>query len=184
VLKHNLLGYALTAKGIQNVPLGVLSASEADACCLGDRRLLLGSTFVPETTFGSNSREENANERRRSSRFPIERELRYKTLSKRFETITGTGKTLNISSSGVLFSAHHDLALGTTIEVSISWPAQLNDRCLLNLVARGRVTRKEGGHLALQIQKYEFRTQAQRLITSKEATTISAISNTFAKSAT
>ena len=112
------------------------------------------------TTFGSGRREENANERRRSSRFPIERELRYKTLSQRSETITGIGKTLNISSSGVLFSAHHELAVGTRIEVSISWPAQLNDRCLLNLVARGRVARKEAGHLALQIQQYEFRTQS------------------------
>ena len=99
-------------------------------------------------------------ERRRSSRFPIERELRYKTLSQRSEAINGKGKTLNISSSGVLFTASHDLAVGTRLEVSISWPAQLNERCLLNLVARGRVARKEDGHVALQIQQYEFRTQS------------------------
>jgi PilZ domain len=72
----------------------------------------------------------------------------------------GVGKTLNISSSGVLFTAGHDLALGTRLEVSISWPAQLNDRCLLNLVARGRVVRRDEGQLALQIQQYEFRTQS------------------------
>jgi hypothetical protein len=99
-------------------------------------------------------------ERRRSSRFPIERDLRYKTLSQRSEALNGSGKTLNISSSGVLFTASHDLAVGTRLEVSISWPAQLNERCLLNLVARGRVARKEEGHVALQIQQYEFRTQS------------------------
>jgi PilZ domain-containing protein len=100
-------------------------------------------------------------ERRKSSRFPIERELRYKTLNQRSEILAGNGKTLNISSSGVLFTSDHDLAVGTRLEVSISWPAQLNEKCLLNLVARGRVTRHTKGQLALQIQQYEFRTQSR-----------------------
>lgn len=99
-------------------------------------------------------------ERRRSSRFPIERELRYKTLNQRTEALAGNGRTLNISSSGVLFTSDHDLPVGTRLEVSISWPAQLNERCLLNLVARGRITRHTQGQLALQIQQYEFRTQS------------------------
>lgn len=102
----------------------------------------------------------NNTERRRSSRFPIERELRYKTLNQRTEALAGNGRTLNISSSGVLFTSDHDLPVGTRLEVSISWPAQLNERCLLNLVARGRVTRHLQGQLALQIQQYEFRTQS------------------------
>ena len=100
-------------------------------------------------------------ERRRSSRFPIERELRYKTLNQRIEPLLGSGKTLNISSSGVLFTSEHEFPVGTRLEVSISWPAQLNERCLLNLVARGRITRMGKGHLALQIQQYEFRTQSR-----------------------
>lgn len=107
-------------------------------------------------------------ERRRSSRFPIEREVRYKTLSQRAEMLQGVGKTLNISSSGVLFTADHDLPVGTRLEVSISWPAQLNEKCLLNLVARGRVTRQESGSLALQIQQYEFRTQSIATTQNKE----------------
>lgn len=101
------------------------------------------------------------NERRRSSRFPIERELRYKTLNQRAESLAGNGKTLNISSSGVLFTSDHDLPVGTRLEVSISWPAQLNEKVFLNLVARGRVTRHTKGQLALQIQQYEFRTQSR-----------------------
>ncbi len=117
---------------------------------------------MSETTLFQGKREPagtmNA-ERRRSSRFPIERDVRYKTLNQRTETLAGNGKTLNISSSGVLFTSDHDLPIGTRLEVAISWPAQLNDRCLLNLVARGRVTRHNKGQLALQIQQYEFRTQ-------------------------
>ncbi len=100
-------------------------------------------------------------ERRRSSRFPIERELRYKTLNQRSEILSGSGKTLNISSSGVLFTSDHELPVGTRLEVSISWPAQLNERVMLNLVARGRITRHNKGQMALQIQQYEFRTQSR-----------------------
>jgi len=100
-------------------------------------------------------------ERRRSSRFPIERQVRYKTLNQRAEILAGNGRTLNISSSGVLFTSDHDLPVGTRLEVSISWPAQLNEKCLLNLVARGRVIRHSKGQLALQIQQYEFRTQSR-----------------------
>jgi hypothetical protein len=103
-------------------------------------------------------------ERRRSSRFPIEREIKYKTLNQRSEILTGNGRTLNISSSGVLFTSDHELPVGTRLEVSISWPAQLNEKCLLNLVARGRVTRFAKGQLALQIQQYEFRTQSRPAI--------------------
>lgn len=100
-------------------------------------------------------------DRRRSNRFPIEREVRYKTLNQRSELLSGSGKTLNISSSGVLFTSDHEFPIGTRLEVSISWPAQLNEKCLLNLVARGRVTRFTKGQLAVQIQQYEFRTQSR-----------------------
>ena len=117
---------------------------------------------VPEIISYTNKSSEVLNsERRRSSRFPIERDVRYKTLNQRTETLVGNGKTLNISSSGVLFTCDHDLPVGTRLEVSISWPAQLNDRCLLNLVARGRVARNTQGRLALQIQQYEFRTSSR-----------------------
>ena len=43
-------------------------------------------------------------DRRHSDRFPIEREVRYRVLNKRSSEETGDGKTVNISSSGVLFT--------------------------------------------------------------------------------
>lgn len=101
----------------------------------------------------------DASDRRGSDRFPIEREVRYKVLSKRSADEAGSGKTLNMSSSGVLFTAEHLLIPGKRIEVSISWPAQLNNKTNLKLVARGRVVRCEDGRAALEIQQYEFRTQ-------------------------
>lgn len=99
-------------------------------------------------------------DRRHSDRFPIEREVRYKVLNKRSSEETGDGKTINISSSGVLFTADHMLLPGRRMELAISWPAQLNNKVALKLVARGRVVRFEGGRAAIEIQQYEFRTQS------------------------
>jgi hypothetical protein len=98
-------------------------------------------------------------DRRSADRFPIERDVRYRVLSKRAGDEAGEGKTINISSSGVLFHADHMLLPGRRMEVSISWPAQLNEKCALRLVARGRVVRFDHGQTALMIQQYEFRTQ-------------------------
>jgi len=99
-------------------------------------------------------------DRRHSDRFPIEREVRFRVLNKRGGEESGEGKTLNISSSGVLFTSDQMLLPGRRLELSISWPVQLNNRVALKLVARGRVVRFEEGHAAIEIQQYEFRTQS------------------------
>ena len=105
------------------------------------------------------SSEENVRtERRHSDRFPIQREVRYRVLNKRSGEESGDGKTINISSSGILFTVEHMLLPGRRLELSISWPAQLNNKCALNLMARGRVVRFEEGRAAIEIQQYEFRT--------------------------
>ena len=98
-------------------------------------------------------------DRRRSDRFPIERDVRYKVLNKKSNDEGGNGKTVNMSSSGVLFTAEHLLIPGKRVELSISWPAQLNNKTALKLVARGRVVRCDGETAAIEIQQYEFRTQ-------------------------
>lgn len=105
------------------------------------------------------TKQEKQADRRHSDRFPIERELRYSVLNKRAAEESGDGKTINISSSGVLFTSQHRLLPGRRVELSISWPAQLNDQCGLKLMARGRVVWFEEGRGAIEIQQYEFRTQ-------------------------
>ncbi len=101
-------------------------------------------------------------DRRHSDRFPIEREVRYRVLSKRSGEETGDGRTVNISSSGILFTSQHMLLPGRRMEVAINWPAQLNNACALKLVARGRIVRFEDGRAAMEIQQYEFRTQSSQ----------------------
>ena len=99
-------------------------------------------------------------DRRRSDRFAIEREIRYRALNKRGGEESGDGKTMNMSSSGVLFTAEQILRPGRRVELAISWPAQLNNKCALKLVARGRIVRFDNGLAAMEIQQYEFRTQS------------------------
>jgi PilZ domain len=106
--------------------------------------------------------EKDKDDRRGADRFPIEREVRFKVLSRKSsaESESGTGVTVNMSSNGVLFTTDHYLLPGRRLEVSISWPAQLNSKVALKLVARGRVVRSEAGRAAIEIHQYEFRTQA------------------------
>lgn len=99
-----------------------------------------------------------AQDRRLSGRFPIEREVRYRVLNRRGPEIIGTGKTLNMSSSGIAFTTETQLPPGRKVEIAISWPAQLDNRCPMKFVARGRVVRSEPGMAAIEILQYEFRT--------------------------
>lgn len=85
--------------------------------------------------------------------------MRYRVMNKKYNHEAGTGKTINISSSGILFKTDQPLVPGRKVELFMSWPAQLDNRCALKLVARGKVVRAENGKAALAIQQYEFRTQ-------------------------
>jgi hypothetical protein len=104
-------------------------------------------------------------DRRGADRFPIERDIRYRVITKRGVSEEGFGKTINISSNGVLFTTDRVLSPGKRVELSISWPAQLDQKCPLKLVARGRIARQEQGKAAAEIIQYEFRTQGSRGLT-------------------
>ncbi|HML17435.1 MAG TPA: PilZ domain-containing protein [Bryobacteraceae bacterium] len=106
--------------------------------------------------------DKHPNERRNAERMSIEREVQYRVLNRKDGDAEALGKTLNISSSGVLFTTQHMLPPGRRMELSISWPAQLDNKCALKLVARGRVVRFEGDRVALEIMQHEFRTRSSR----------------------
>lgn len=99
-------------------------------------------------------------ERRSSARLAIEREAQFKVLTKKGVRDTGTGMTVNISSSGILLRTENVLLPGKTVEVAVSWPEKLNGNCSLKLVTRGRVVRCGRGVAAIVIKGYEFRTAA------------------------
>lgn len=91
------------------------------------------------------------------------REIRYRILEQGKITAVGSGRTLNLSSSGLAFVTESDLPVGAYMEVSIAWPAMLENRCPLQLIGFGRVLRSEGGTVATSLEQYEFRTLARIL---------------------
>jgi hypothetical protein len=100
-----------------------------------------------------------AADRRRTTRFPVCEELRYRVLHKS-SPVSGIGKTLNIGSGGILFSTEQKLPLGRTVELSVNWPVRLDGTCPLKFVAIGRVVRADSQYAAVRIERYEFRTRA------------------------
>jgi hypothetical protein len=102
-------------------------------------------------------------ERRAALRFAIGQELVYKILDHRAATPeSGVGRTLDISSGGVRFETVQRLHPGKRVELSVNWPAQLDDGCPLKFVALGRVVRAEDTWAAMHIEQYEFRTRRNK----------------------
>jgi hypothetical protein len=95
-------------------------------------------------------------DRRDRRRFPIVAELRYRQL--RVGGQAGAGKTINISSSGLLFAGDHRCEAGQRLEISISWPVKLNNNCGLRLVSRAKVLRSDANGMAVIFDRHEFRT--------------------------
>ena len=62
----------------------------------------------------------------------MEREIRFKMLSKRLGDESGAGTSVNMSSGGIYFQSDKPLIPGKRVEMAISWPAQLDNRCALN----------------------------------------------------
>lgn len=99
-------------------------------------------------------------DRRSKRRFGIEQGLRYRLLYGSRVTESGTGRTVNISSSGVWFTTETALGTGLPVELSMSWPVRLNDVCPMKLMIYGCVVRSDQDGAALAIERYEFRTQS------------------------
>jgi PilZ domain len=101
-------------------------------------------------------------ERRRTNRFPVREDVRYRVIQSKAPNVSGLGSTLNIGSSGILFTTEERLPLGRMVELSVNWPARLDGTCALQFVASGRVVRSELNRAAVRIERYEFKTRSNR----------------------
>jgi hypothetical protein len=104
-------------------------------------------------------RSDNEGDRRSWPRYPVEAALEYRVIHGR-RAATGRGKTINLSSHGVLFQSDQAVAEGAQIELAIAWPARLNDVAGLTLHVTGRTVRSQGQCAAVKILRREFRTRA------------------------
>jgi len=100
-------------------------------------------------------------ERRGTSRFPMRESVRYRLMHSKTDFISGSGRTLNIGSGGILFTTEELLPVGRSVELSVDWPAQLDGNCPLKFVAIGRVVRSGPKQAAVRIERYEFKTRGR-----------------------
>jgi PilZ domain len=95
-------------------------------------------------------------DRRLTRRYPIAAEVEFRAVGRDGLPFRGAGQTINLSTGGILFQSEQTLAPGTRIELTIAWPARLNDSVDLNLCVSGRIARTDGKSHAVRIREHEF----------------------------
>jgi c-di-GMP-binding flagellar brake protein YcgR len=103
-------------------------------------------------------------ERRGSSRYPVKEDVRYRILQSKAVQMNGSGRTLDMSSGGILFTTSERLQPGQVVEVAVNWPAELHGTCRLQLVVTGQVVRSDNNTAAVRVDRYEFRTRASKAV--------------------
>jgi hypothetical protein len=106
--------------------------------------------------------QENRSDHRLNRRYPITLELQYKLLSRGRVERRGFGRTLDMSSNGVLFESDAPLPSTGQVELALDWPFLLDGVCTLKLVMRGRIVRSEAKASAFKAEYHELRTAGVR----------------------
>ena len=96
-------------------------------------------------------------ERRGRTRYPISLQVRYQILFGKLR-VQGQGRTVNISSNGILIASPTDAPMGAKLEIRMEWPFGLDGGIPLQLVITGRVVRSEKNGFAVLIGAHEFHT--------------------------
>ena len=97
-------------------------------------------------------------DRRRDRRYGLELDVRWKLIRRRRLLESGEGRTLDLSSGGILFDAGRPLPAGLNVELSITWPVMLHNVAPLQLSVYGKIVRSDGRRTAVRMVQHEFRT--------------------------
>lgn len=117
---------------------------------------------------------DRANDRRSNHRYPVNVAVEYKVVLRNRMVRSGVGRTVNMSSGGILLDSASCLPSGLRIELSMAWPALLNDVAALKLNVVGKTIRTQGNLTALIIRRYEFRTRGKQATDGPSALTFCA----------
>lgn len=100
--------------------------------------------------------------------YPLMIDLEYRSVAPGGVVKAGRGRTVRISSTCLQMECADSLPEQSKVELSIDWPARLDNGVGLKLWAVGRTVSAPGYTTLVEIQRYEFRTR------SKHASRISA----------
>src|ERR1041384_1976994 len=84
-----------------------------------------------------------ANEARAKTRYSMEVDLEYRLVDAVKGVITGRGRSINLSSTGVLFESETALMPGMRVALFVVWPARLESGIGLKLCITGRTIRAQ-----------------------------------------
>jgi len=101
-----------------------------------------------EVTYGESALlQPDSTDRRSRVRFPIVLAFSYRTLDRKSHS--GVGRILNISSTGALAECRDPFTAGTTVELTMEWPARLHGWIPLQLIMVGSIVRCEVSRFAV-----------------------------------
>jgi len=101
-------------------------------------------------------------ERRVKTRYNLVLELSYCVLGGTRSGEAGSGRTADVSSAALRFTAERPLANGLGMEIVVDWPTLLDGRVPLQLIATGLVIRTHGTDTVVKIERYVFKTRKTR----------------------
>jgi hypothetical protein len=96
-------------------------------------------------------------DRRSKRRFPLRMVMWFRPAGVRFPADWTEGESLNLSSTGMLFSGLVRTLPGQKIEALIDWPPRPNNRGDLRLALEGVIVRSTAHNTAMRVEHYEFR---------------------------
>ena len=106
-------------------------------------------------------------DRRSKARFPLRLSVRYRTLSGG-PSLVGAGRTVNMSSSGLLISSKQaPVRAGARLQIIVDWPALLHGITPLQLIAVCTVTRRLPAEFAVEFDQYQFKTKKREFRSSQ-----------------
>ncbi len=95
-------------------------------------------------------------DRRLHFRFPVVLEVGYHIWANQTRGERLSGRTVNMSSKGILFQTAYPVTRGSRIELEVEWPAVRQRGLDVCLNVRGRAVRIRDGCIAVRIDHAEF----------------------------
>ena len=115
-------------------------------------------TTAPQESSSLILTERIGGERRSDRRYNIALRVRWDLRRRKRLLESGAGRTVNLSSGGILLETGRQLPVGLNLTMAISWPVLLHDTTLMQLIVDGRVVRSDGRGVAVRTIQHEFRT--------------------------
>ena len=98
-------------------------------------------------------------ERRTNGRFPVTVDIQYADSDQNAPLARGSGRTIDMSTSWLRFTADRPLPPGLSLDLFISWPFLHDQPVQVQLIASGVVVRTTGTETVLRLDRRQFVTR-------------------------